>query len=270
MENQNVPDDRTMPLEALNQEPTLPAIPTSSPTPEKSRRKLLQGVLAGAAGLSVTSVAGLALASNGLGGLHIQNQSTTSDIKTFFSILATGEALAQTFYSQAIAHQEDLELTREALFTLQAIRAEEQLHFSLAVSQGGVPATTHFSFPYGKATFRDGALFLKTQQQIEELTSGALLAWIKDTASMGQPRLAQLGGQLMQVEGGHRVLGRVFRDTNPFANWGFAPVVVAHFTDVPSVVKAAGFLSPKQGNDFELRQIDPRFPGLIDTTPGTL
>jgi hypothetical protein len=58
-------------------------------------------------------------------------------------------------------------------------------------------------------TFKDRSLFLATQQLGEELTNGALLAWIKDMATMGQPHLAQIGGQLMQVEGGHRVVGRV-------------------------------------------------------------
>ncbi|TPV99050.1 MAG: hypothetical protein USCAAHI_01518 [Beijerinckiaceae bacterium] len=62
-------------------------------------------------------------------------------------------------------------------------------------------ATTQFSFPNGHDTFTQRHLFLQTQQLAEELTNGALLAWINDMATMGQPRLAQIGGELMQVEG---------------------------------------------------------------------
>ncbi|MBV9709579.1 MAG: hypothetical protein JO011_01545 [Ktedonobacteraceae bacterium] len=264
MEKKDLSQDYTRPLELSSDEST---------SFDSSRRRLLQGAVAATAGLSLAGVAGVSLASalsNTTSVNHTQSQATAGQLKLFFSILATGEALAQTFYSNALAHARDLRLSHEVFTTLGAIRAEEQLHFRLALSEGGTPATTHFSFPHGAATFRNPSLFLQTQQQIEELTSGALLAWINDTASMGLSRVAQLGGQLMQVEGGHRVLGRVLMGADPFADWGFAPVVVEHFSDVPNVVKAAGFLSPRSGNDFELRQIDPRFPGLINTTPGKL
>jgi hypothetical protein len=130
-----------------------------------------------------------------------------------------------------------------------------------------VPATTHFSFPHGPQTFKDRSLFLKTQQLSEELTNGALLAWIKDMASMGKPRLAQIGGQLMQVEGGHRVVGRVLQGAEPFDNWGFGPVGPDHFSQVPAAVEAAGFLSPRPGNDFEFHPVSPAFPGVIHTSP---
>ena len=72
-------------------------------------------------------------------------------------------------------------------------------------------------------------------------------------ATMGQPRLAQIGGELMQVEGGHRVVGRVITDVLDLRDdWGFGPVSpqLTSFLDVPTVVKAAGFLSPIPGNDF--------------------
>ena len=103
---------------------------------------------------------------------------------------------------------------------LEAILTEEQIHLNFAVANGGTPATTQFSFPNGHDTFRQRHLFLQTQQLAEELTNGALLAWINDMAGMGQPRLAQIGGELMQVEGGHRVVGRVIMDAQPWDDWG--------------------------------------------------
>jgi len=138
------------------------------------------------------------------------------------------------------------------------------------MSQGGAPVTTHFSMPHGQETFEDRSLFLQTQQLSEELPNGALHAWIKDTAPLGLPRLAELGGQLMQVEGGHRVVGRVIMGADPWDNWGFGPVALDHFTDVPAAVMAAGFLTPKPGNDFEFQPVSPSFPGVINTSPGNV
>jgi len=106
------------------------------------------------------------------------------------------------------------------------------------------------------------------QQRGEELTNGALLAWIIDMAKMGQPRLAQIGGQLMQVEGGHRVVGRVLLDAEPWPNWAFGPVApLKSFLQVPDAVKAAGFLSPRPGNDFRFHPVSAKFPGVINTAP---
>jgi hypothetical protein len=225
-----------------------------------SRRWLLRGAMAGATGASVLT----ALA------VHAEAKSASATLIDFFSILATGEELFVTFYSNAINNHVQLGLFGEELNALEAIRAEEQIHLNFALSQGGVPATSQFSMPHGHQTFEDRSLFLQTQQLAEELTSGALLAWIKDTASMGLPRIAELGGQLMQVEGGHRVMGRVIIGEDPFPNWGFAPVVLDHFTDVPAAVKKAGFLTPGPGNTFDFHAVSPSFPGVINTTPGTI
>ena len=189
-------------------------------------------------------------------------------LKEYFSILATGEALFVTFYSNAVANHQALGLAGAELNAIKAILVEEQIHYDFAVRNGGTPATTHFSFPDGAKTFERRALFLRTQQLSEELTNGALLAWIKDMASMGQPRLAQIGGQLMQVEGGHRVVGRVILNAEPWDNWAFGPVAaIDSFLQVPDVVKANGFLSPRPGNDFAFRPASTNFPGVINRRP---
>jgi hypothetical protein len=228
----------------------------------RSRRRLLRGAVAGATGLALTSASAAASLA-----VHAETLAGSSTLQTFFSILATGEDLFVTFYSQAIAHHQQLGLSGQALNALQAIAVEEQIHGNFAKAAGGVPVTNHFSFPQGPETFEDRATFLATQQLSEELTNGALLAFIKDVATMGLPALAQLGGQLMQVEGGHRVVGRVIMGAEPWDNWAFGPVVLAHFTDVPAAVAAAGFLSPKPGNDYEYEAIGSTFPGLINTHP---
>lgn len=226
-----------------------------------SRRRLLR-TAAGVAGVIGAAAAGLltpsAVYAEATGG---------SNLAEYFNILATGEALFVTLYSHAVANFERLEIEGAGLNALKAILAEEQIHFDFARAHGGVPATTHFSFPFGRATFTNRSLFLQTQQLGEDLTNGALLAWIKDMATMNLPRLAQIGGQLMQVEGGHRVVGRVIMHAEPWDNWAFGPVALNSFLQVPTVVKAAGFLSPRPGNDFEYHAVSTHFPGLTNTAP---
>ncbi len=227
-----------------------------------SRRRLLGA----AAGIVGASMAGVAPFLN-TPAVHAEARTHDSTLTEYFSILATGEALFVTLYTQAVAHHQQLYIGGDGLNALEAIRTEEQIHLNFALANGGVPATTHFSFPDGSATFTNRSLFLATQQLGEELTNAALLAWIKDFASMGSPRLAEIGGQLMQVEGGHRVVGRVIMGADPWDNWAFGPVVLDSFLQVPAAVKAAGFLSPRPGNDFEYHPVSSSFPGVINTHP---
>lgn len=229
---------------------------------QRSRRRLLQGAIAGAATTALTSASAL----NALA-VHAEAISEGENLTEFFNILATGETLFVTFYHQAVIHQEQLGFAGAALNAIEAIQTEEEIHRRFALAQGGMAATTHFSFPHGPETFESQALFLETQQLAEELTNGALLAWINDMASMGKVRLAQIGGQLMQVEGGHRVVGRVLQGAEPWDNWAFGPVTLEHFSQVPAAVAAAGFLSPRPGNDFEFHPVSPSFPGVIHTSP---
>ncbi|MBO0839176.1 MAG: ferritin-like domain-containing protein [Actinobacteria bacterium] len=193
-----------------------------------------------------------------------------SVLTQFFDILATGEALFTTFYQLAVLHHEALGLRGASLSAIQAIATEEEIHLMLAQELGGTPATLNFSFPEGAATFADLGKFLRTQQLAEELTNGALNAWVHDMANMRQVRLAQLGAQLQQVEGGHRVVGRVLEGASPWDNWAFGPIVLNSFLQVPQAVTAAGFLSPVPGNNFPFTPAPAAFPGVINTTPGQL
>lgn len=229
-----------------------------------SRRRLL-GAATVATGTALVGVSAATFLN--VREVHAEAAASGSILKEYFSILATGEALFVTFYSHGVNNADRLGIHGDALNALKAIRTEEQIHLNFAMANGGVPATTHFSFPHGAETFEDRSLFLATQQLGEELTNGALLAWIKDMATMERPRLAQVGGQLMQVEGGHRVVGRVILDATPWDNWAFGPVVLNSFLEVPTAVKAAGFLSPRPGNDFEYHPVSASFPGVINTTP---
>ena len=226
------------------------------------RRWLLRGAMAAAAG-SALSGAGLLSALPA----HAEAMSGSGTLKEFFSILATGEELFVTFYRNGVLNHKTLDFSDGELNALTAIMVEEQIHLNFARANGGVPVTNTFSFPHGPRTFTNRGLFLETQQLGENLTNGALLAWIKDMAAMGNVRLAEIGGQLMQVEGGHRVVGRVLLGANPWDNWAFGPIALDHFTQVPAAVAAAGFLSPRPGNSFAFKPVQSSFPGVIHTHP---
>lgn len=261
----------------------LPKQGEATEEPERSGSRLTRvmsrrGML-GAAALSAAGLAGFAATV----GAPIADANPTINLTEYYSILATGEALFTTFYALGVQNHRRLGFWGEDLNGLQAIAAAEEIHYEFAKSQGGTPATLTFSFPHGQATFQNRKLYLETMELAETLTSGALLAWILDMANAGYNRLAQLGGQLMQVEGGHRLFARVLRGEDrlglpfggepgaePFPNWAFAPVVLSSFTQVPAVVTQAGFLTPTDGNSFPYTPYADTFPGLINTDPGSL
>lgn len=225
-----------------------------------SRRSLLRTAAVGVAG----AVAVPAF----LDATPVYAEATSSSyLTTVFDILATGEALFTTLYRLGAQHHDRLGIEGYNLNALLAIRTEEQIHYNFAVAHGGTPATTHFSMPLGQETFEDRGAFLATFELAENLTNGALLALIHDLAARGLVRLTQIAGQLMQVEGGHRVVSRFMRGEEPADNWAFGPVVLEHFTDVPAAVAKAGFLSPRPGNDFVFVRVSDEFPGVIHTTP---
>jgi hypothetical protein len=106
-----------------------------------------------------------------------------------------------------------------------------------------------------------------TQGSGEGLTDGGLLARIKDTAAMGQPRLARVGGQPMRAEGGRRVVGRVILDAEPRDDRTFGPVALESFPRVPAAVAAPGFPGPRPGDDFAYHRVSTSFPGVIHGHP---
>ncbi|MBO0694313.1 MAG: ferritin-like domain-containing protein [Acidimicrobiaceae bacterium] len=238
------------------------AVPAPARSHTLNRRAVLGGGTLGAAAAALGALTPLTA--------FAKSTPDVDSLTQYFDILATGEALFTTFYQLAVFHHRELGLRGASLDAIKAIATEEEIHLRLAQAQGGTPATLHFSFPDGAATFRDIGTFLRTQQLAEELTNGALNAWVNDMATNGQARLAQLGAQLQQVEGGHRVVGRVLAGADPYDNWGFGPIVLNSFLQVPQAVTAAGFLSPRPGNDFPFTPAPAFFPGVGNTTPGPL
>lgn len=195
------------------------------------------------------------------------DEGAEDSIKTIFSIAATAERLAVTFYSNGVKNFGKLGIHGLNADDIEAALVEEQIHELFFVANGGAPLTSTFSFPHGQATFENLQLFIATQQQLEGVFDSAFLAAIKEFAQLGRPDLAQIAGQIACIESEHRALGRQIAGLSPADNWAFAPVFVESVGDAPAVIAAAGFLSPVPGNTFTYHQVSTVEPGVTFRTP---
>lgn len=231
----------------------------------RSRRALLKVAALGTAGVAAAS-AGLLLqpararASGDVEGAE-------DSILAIFGVAVTAERLAVTFYSHGLRAAEKLGLSGINKENIAAALVEEQIHEIFFEANGGVPATSTFSFPHGESTFDNLGRFIETQQMLEGVFDSAFLAAIKEFAQLGRPDLAQIAGQIATIESEHRALGRQIGGLRPADNWAFAPVFFESVGDAPAVVANAGFLSPRPGNSFTYHQVSTVDEGVTFRTP---
>ncbi len=210
------------------------------------RKTLLQGavaVSAAAASLELLSRTGHA-------------QTAPESATTIFSIAATAEQLAVTFYSNGVNNATALGLTGATLDAFKGFLIEEQIHLNFFVANGGKPLTSTFSFPKGAATFTSLANFIATQQQLEGAFDSAFIAAAYEFAQMGMPDLTRIACQIAMIEEGHRTVGRYVGGLDPAEELAFAPQLVATVGDAPAVLTAAGYLSPVAGNTYTYAAAD--------------
>lgn len=267
----------------------------------RSRRVLLKGAVAGAAGVAVAgtgvgilsarsahasvTAATHAAARNAhvavTGNREITDlqqdklkfnakRQTTDSIVTILTVARTAEQLAVTFYTNGIANADKLGITGDNLANLKAALVEEQIHQQLFTASGGQSLAATFSFPQGPQTFTDLKTFIATQQQLEGVFDSAFLAAIMEFAQLGRPDLAQLSGQIACVESEHRALGRVIGGLVPADNYAFVPVLVASVGDAPALVQKAGYLSPTSGNSYTYQQVSTSGAGVEQLKPFSL
>lgn len=212
-----------------------------------SRRNFLKGILAtgaaaGAAGALKTSAFA---------------QTTAADTPAqIFSIAATAERLAVTFYTNGIINAQNLGLSGANLDALKAFAIEEQIHELFFVANGGTPLTSTFSFPMGAATFTNLANFIATQQQLEGAFDSAFIAAAYEFALMGNAAVARIAVQIAMIEEGHRTVGRSIGGLDPAEEKAYVPQLVPNVGAAPGVLAAAGYLSPVAGNSYTYSQID--------------
>lgn len=229
----------------------------------RSRRGLLRLAAGGATGAALASATALTALP-----VHAESVTAGDSFKSIVNIAATAEALAITFYSHGIAHNNQLKIPANNLVYLKAAVVEEQIHYNFLVSLGARPLTTTFSFPCGDDTFEHLHVFIATLQQLEEAFIAAYLAAVGEFAAMGSPSTAKIAAQIACVEGEHRVLGRDIGGLQPANNVAYEPILLSSVGQAPGVLAAQGYLSPKGENSYAYHAVATTFPGLIDTAPG--
>ncbi len=231
---------------------------SESLTRARSRRSFLAGSAVAAAGVA-------ALGSPTVFAAGRKMSSSPDSAKTILTVARTAEQLAVTFYSEGIKNNVQLGLYGKRLEVLKAAVIEEQIHHDLFEKAGGQSLAVDFSFPRGRETFTNLRAFVDTQQQLEGVFDSAFLAAIVEFCQLGQPALAQLAGQIACIESEHRALGRMLVGDEVADNWAFAPILVRSVGEAPSLVKKAGYLSPRKGNSFTYAHVDFHGLALADT-----
>jgi hypothetical protein len=239
----------------------------------RSRRSILKGAAIGAAGVTGLAAAGAGiLSAMPRGAAHaaaadVTSSSCVDSIKTIFTVARTAERLAVTFYTNGLAHAEDLGLYGSAEDVIAAALVEEQIHeFFFRDNGGGVLAST-FSFPHGPDTFTDLELFIETQQQLEGVFDSAFLVAIREFAQLNRPDLAEIAGQIATVEAEHRALGRFIGGLELADNWAFSPILLPSVGAAPALVKKAGYLSPVKGNSYTYKPVSINLTKVYYTKP---
>lgn len=249
-----------------------PGLKTSTHNP--ARRSALKGAIVGVTGLAVAGGgigAGVLFTSYPDQGAHAAAPATPAATKqaiaAILNVAATAETLAVTFYSQVLSHADKLGLKPATRVNIKATLVEEQLHLLFLNKQGAKSAAKNFSFPFGADTFKHLEFFLKTQQQLESAFVAAYLAAVKELATLGRPDLAQVAAQLAAIEAEHRVVGRSIGAMLPIDNEAFPPLLLKNVAAAPAFLKGAGFLSPRNGNNFEFHAVPTTGAGVTITTP---
>ncbi|GAC1397795.1 MAG: hypothetical protein NVSMB49_04210 [Ktedonobacteraceae bacterium] len=233
---------------------------------QQSRRNLLKGAVAGAAGVTGLAVAGSAILSN-TGSAHASGGGCVTPIADILTIARTAERLAVTFYTNGLRNADRLGIYGADRQYIRAALIEEQIHEYFFASAGGKFLASTFSFPQGDETFESLSVFIATQQQLEAVFDSAFLAAVKEFALQGRPDLSQIAAQIACIESEHRALGRAIGGLVPADNYAFTPVLVGKVGDAPALVTKAGYLSPKKGNSYNYHPVSTEDEGIVYRKP---
>lgn len=132
-------------------------------------------------------------------------------VQSIIDIAATAEAFAVTALGGVIDNALNglLPLTDEAIQSLVAARASEQLHYEFLLAAGAEPLTLSFTIP-DPTIVTDPAVLFPTLVALEEAFIAAYLAAAQQFSILGEPDLAQVALQIGAVEAEHRAGVRFF------------------------------------------------------------
>lgn len=187
-------------------------------------------------------------------------------VQSIIDIAATAEAFAVTALGGALDNAANglLDLSAEAVQSLTAARATEQIHYDFLVAAGAKPVTLTFTIP-DEAIVTDTATFLTTLISLEEAFIAAYLAAAQQFANLGEPELAQVALQIGAVEAEHRAGVRFFAIeagllTGTPNDVAFEKALFASVSEAADLLTSLGFIG---GTGTEITYPGP---GVIDTT----
>ena len=188
------------------------------------------------------------------------------DVQSIINIAATAEAFAVTALGGAIDNAINglLPLTDEAIQSLVAARATEQLHYDFLVAAGAEPLTLTFTIP-DETILTDPATFYPTLVALEEAFIAAYIAAAQQFAILGEPDLAEIALQIGAVEAEHRVGVRFFAIeagvlTGVPNDVAFEKALFATVAEAADLLTELGFIG---GAGIA---VEYPGPGVIDTT----
>jgi hypothetical protein len=232
-----------------------------------STAKLAGATALGAAGINLLQPLAARAATTG----GTTSPSSSDTVQDILDIACTAEALAITFYYNALRHPKTLPDVNNAANRnyFQAALTEEYEHLLFLKSQGGKLLTNIFYFPY--EMFDDEPTFFANASMLENYFISAYLAAALDFSgayssgiTTASPTLIGVAVQIGGVECEHRVLLRVAQGPNPPNN------VIAETAYVQSVQQAATALGPFLNGGAGFSSIKVQLPTAseIETTAG--
>ncbi len=137
-------------------------------------------------------------------------------VKKIFNIAAVAEALAVTFYYNAVTGKVGTLIEPDQLDYLKAALAEEKHHLDLLRAAGAAKPPDEFFFQ--PDTFKDVGDFTDVLDALETAFIGAYAAAINRFCQLDRADLAELAARILGIEAEHRVLGRDIAGKTPANN----------------------------------------------------
>jgi hypothetical protein len=210
----------------------------------KSRRDFFAST-AKLAGATALGAAGISLMHPMAADAANADTKPTDTFQDIINIAATAEALAVTFYHQALKEPSSLPDVNSAANRnyFQAATVQEYEHYLYLLKLGAVPVTTTFYFP--ENMFTDETVFFPTAETLEGYFIAAYMAAAREFSgavssgiTTANPFAIGLAVQILGVECEHRALLRVAQGVNPPNN------LIGETALITSVGQAVAPLTP--------------------------
>lgn len=241
-----------------------------APPKQVSRRKLLKGAVAGAAGVTLAqaNMFRTAVAASMTGGrlaqagLFHEVAAMSESVQDILNITTTIEQFGVTFLGAGIASAEQKNYNKPwpapVLAIVKAARAQEQFHLDFFERAGGKSLVSTFTIP--PVLLTDFNSFFKAIVVEEALEIATQLAAIRTYAELKRPDLVKISFQYAAEEAEHRVLANYTLGTRPANDVAFAPMLLGSISAMMASFRKRGLIGGMG------KAIPFPGPGRIDST----